>query len=215
LTGFEVVGHAVLASFIVGWASGFHHYVLLVLPVVVMSSLRPPWVKASSTLFVALAYMGLDLLLRNSTPPHQLPVPIQEGLHYFNVFGTMLIMVFLAGVYYYLINRANEALRVKTQDINNMLQNMPQGVLTITRGSVIHPEYSAYLETIFETKNIANKKLMDIVFSNTDLTEDILSQIEAAAESCIGEDSMNYEFNAHLLVHEFKMTMPGATSELI
>jgi HPt (histidine-containing phosphotransfer) domain-containing protein len=208
LTGAEVVGHAVIASFIIGWASGFHHYVLLVLPVVVMSPLRPIWIKAVATLGVALAYMGLDLLLRNSTPPHQLPAPVLEGLHYFNIFGTMLILVFMAGVYYFLINRANEALRSKTQDINNMLQNMPQGVLTITSGNLIHPEYSAYLETIFETRHIAQQNMMALVFANTNLGADALSQIEAAASSCLGEDSMNFEFNSHLLVREFDKTMP-------
>lgn len=208
MTGIEVVGHAVLASFVIGWASGFHHYVLLVLPVLVMSNLRPLWVKASSTFTVAMAYLGLDLLLRNSTPPHQLPIPIQDGLHYFNIFGTMLIMVFLAGVYYFLINRANEALRSKTQDIHNMLQNMPQGVLTVTKGSSIHPEYSAYLETIFETRDIARRNVMALVFDQSSLDANALSQVQAAMDSCLGEEIMNFDFNTHLLVQAFDKTMP-------
>jgi C4-dicarboxylate-specific signal transduction histidine kinase len=60
-------------------------------------------------------------------------------------------------------------LRQKTNDIQTMLQNMPQGILTVVEGAVIHPEYSAYLEQIFETKDIAGQKLMDLVFSNTNL----------------------------------------------
>ena len=36
-------------------------------------------------------------------------------------------------------------------------------------GGVIHPEYSAYMETIFGTKDIAGKTLMDLVFTNTSL----------------------------------------------
>ena len=52
------------------------------------------------------------------------------------------------------------ALRQKTADIQTMLQNMPQGVLTIVAGNKIHPEYSAYLETIFETTSIADRDLM-------------------------------------------------------
>lgn len=208
MTGVEVVGHAVLASFVIGWASGFHHYVLLVLPVLVMSNLRPLWVKALATFTVAMAYLGLDLLLRNSTPPHQLPIPVQDGLHYFNIFGTMLIMVFLAGVYYFLINRANEALRGKTQDIHNMLQNMPQGVLTVTKGNVIHPEYSAYLETIFETQDIARRNVMALLFDHSSLDANALSQVQAAMDSCLGEEHMNFDFNTHLLVQSFDKTMP-------
>jgi len=106
-------------------------------------------------------------------------------------------------------------LRQKTHDIQAMLQNMPQGVLTVLPGGVIHPEYSAYMETIFETKDIAGKSLMDLVFSQTSLGSNDLSQVDAAAGSCIGEDMMNFEFNSHLLVTEFDKTMPnGAVKSL-
>ncbi|MDO8752446.1 MAG: hypothetical protein Q7J80_01015, partial [Anaerolineales bacterium] len=99
-------------------------------------------------------------------------------------------------------------LRQKTNDIESMLSNMPQGVLTVTAGNIIHPEYSAYLETIFETREIAGKNLMDIVFTDTNLGADMLSQVDAAIASCIGEDQMNFEFNSHLLVTELEKTMP-------
>jgi len=100
-------------------------------------------------------------------------------------------------------------LRQKTNDIQAMLENMPQGVLTVLPGGVIHPEYSAYMETIFDTKDIAGKTLMDLVFTNTSLGSDALSTVEVAVGSVIGEDSMNYEFNSHLLVTEFDKTMPN------
>ena len=99
-------------------------------------------------------------------------------------------------------------LRQKTNDIESMLSNMPQGVLTVTAGNIIHPEYSAYLETIFETREIAGRNLMDIVFTDTNQGADLLSQVEAAIASCIGEDQMNFEFNSHLLTTELEKTMP-------
>jgi GAF domain-containing protein len=98
-------------------------------------------------------------------------------------------------------------LRQKTNDINAMLQNMPQGVLTVVSGGAIHPEYSAYLETIFETKDIAGVSVMDLIFTNTSLGADLLSQVDAAIASVIGEDEMNYEFNSHLLVAELDKTL--------
>ncbi len=98
-------------------------------------------------------------------------------------------------------------LREKTNDILNMLQNMPQGILTIVGGDKIHPEYSAYLEQIFETKSIANGNVMNLVFTNTNLGADTLSQVEATMFSCIGEDRMNFEFNSHALVTELDKTM--------
>lgn len=107
-----------------------------------------------------------------------------------------------------LVAERTQQLREKTQDIHSMLQNMPQGVLTITANNAIHPEYSAYLETIFETNQIAGKNVMELVFAGTSLGSDALSQVEAAAASCIGEDRMNFEFNSHLLVAEFDKTLP-------
>jgi HPt (histidine-containing phosphotransfer) domain-containing protein/PAS domain-containing protein len=107
------------------------------------------------------------------------------------------------------------ALRRKTADIQSMLQNMPQGVLTIVAGNRIHPEYSAYLETIFETTSIADRDVMDLVFANTNLGADALSTVEVSVASVIGEDAMNYEFNSHLLVTEFNIRMEdGRTKSL-
>lgn len=100
-------------------------------------------------------------------------------------------------------------LRQKTNDILTMLQNMPQGILTVTQGTTIHPEYSAYLEQIFETKEIAGKGMMDVVFSRSNLGSDVLSQVQAVADACIGEDKMNFDFNTHLMVTELDKTMPS------
>ncbi len=107
------------------------------------------------------------------------------------------------------------ALRQKTADIQSMLQNMPQGVLTIVAGNKIHPEYSAYLETIFETTSIADRDVMDLVFANTSLGADTLSTIEVSIAACIGEDAMNYEFNSHLLVTEFEARMADGRTKAL
>jgi HPt (histidine-containing phosphotransfer) domain-containing protein len=104
-----------------------------------------------------------------------------------------------------LVSDRTAALREKTNDIQSMLQNMPQGVMTIMAGGKIHPEYSAYLETIFDTKNIAGRDAMDFLFASSNLGSDARSQVEAAVASVIGEDSMNFDFNAHLLVSECEM----------
>ena len=104
-------------------------------------------------------------------------------------------------------------LRQKTNDIQAMLQNMPQGVMTVLPGGVIHPEYSAYMETIFETKDIGGQNLMQLVFTNTSLGSNDLSQVDAAVGSCIGEDLMNYEFNSHLLVTDFNITLPNGAAK--
>ena len=101
-----------------------------------------------------------------------------------------------------------EQLRQKTNAINAMLQNMPQGVLTVVKGGAVHPEYSAYMATIFETDDIADRPVMDLVFSGSNLGADALSQVDTTISSTIGEDEMQYDFNSHLLATEFDLTMP-------
>jgi two-component system chemotaxis sensor kinase CheA len=106
-------------------------------------------------------------------------------------------------------------LKQKTSDIQTMLQNMPQGILTVTTGNVVHSEYSAYLESIFETREIAGCNMMALVFSGTNLGADTLSQVEAVVAACVGEDVMNFEFNKHLLVGEIEKSMPDGRVKIL
>ncbi len=108
-----------------------------------------------------------------------------------------------------------EQLNEKTQDIQGMLQNMPQGILTIVADGTIHPEYSAYLETIFEIKDVAGKPAMAFLFAAANVGTDALSQVEATLGACIGEDAMNFDFNAHLLVNEISRAFPDGRKKIL
>jgi two-component system chemotaxis sensor kinase CheA len=113
------------------------------------------------------------------------------------------------------IQENSALLKQKTADIQAMLQNMQQGILTVVEGAVVHAEYSAHLEAIFETTDIAGRDLMDLVFSNTDLGADARSQVDAASHACLGEDSINFEFNQHLLVRETAKRMPDGRVKIL
>jgi two-component system chemotaxis sensor kinase CheA len=113
------------------------------------------------------------------------------------------------------IQQSSAQLKRKTADIQAMLQNMQQGILTIVDGARIHAEYSAYLEAIFETQEIAGQPVMDLVFSHSGLDADTLSQVDAAIHACLGEDSINFAFNQHLLVNEITRTMPDGRRKIL
>lgn len=113
------------------------------------------------------------------------------------------------------IQESSELLKQKTADIQTMLQNIPQGILTVTDGNKIHHEFSAYLETIFETKQIAGRDMMDLIFANTNLGSDALSQLEAVGGACIGEDVMNFAFNEHLMVGEIEKKMADGRVKIL
>lgn len=105
------------------------------------------------------------------------------------------------------IQEASALVKQKTADIQTMLQTIPQGILTIVDGNKVHPEYSAYLETLLETTDIVGRDVMELVFADTNLGADIISQTEAVSGACIGEDLMNFEFNEHLMVGEIEKRM--------
>jgi len=105
------------------------------------------------------------------------------------------------------IQQSSVLLKQKTADIQAMLQNIQQGMLTVVDGAVVHAEYSAYLEAIFETKDIAGRPVMELVFDHTNLNSDVRSQVDATIQACIGEDAINFQFNQHLLVNEVAKTM--------
>lgn len=106
-------------------------------------------------------------------------------------------------------------LRKKTNDINSMLQNMHQGIFTVYGANKIHHEFSEYLTTILETEQIADRNIMDLLFTESDLGVNAIDQINAALGALIGEDEMMFDFNSHLLVTEYTKHFSGGSSKIL
>ncbi|HNG60711.1 MAG TPA: two-component regulator propeller domain-containing protein [Cellvibrionaceae bacterium] len=105
-------------------------------------------------------------------------------------------------------------LREKNNDIQAMLSNMRQGLFTIEASGNIHQEYSLFLEEIYETKEIAGRNVMDLLFGNAQLGGDTFDQIKEAIGSIIGEGEMSFDFNSHLLLKEYQADIDGNTKHL-
>lgn len=110
LMALEIVCHGILAVVVIGWDSGFHYYIILIIPVAIVSSLTGSQVKALVAVGTALLYMGLDLAFRGAQPMAVLPSAVLNGLHYFNLASTLLILGLLAMVYYRLVCEAQARL---------------------------------------------------------------------------------------------------------
>jgi len=113
------------------------------------------------------------------------------------------------------VTERTQELAQKTVDIENMLQNMQQGIFTIMAQQVIHHEYSRYLEEILQTTDIAGRKVMDLLFQDTELGEDALDRIYVALENTIGRNALNFTLNSHLLVREFNKTLPDGSRRIL
>ena len=113
------------------------------------------------------------------------------------------------------VNARTAELATKTNDINNMLQNMHQGIFTIDQDTFVHPEYSAYLETILDTNKIAEEDAIGMLFSRSDLGSNALDQVSTALGAIMGEDSMMFDFNKHCFVEEFKKTTKAGNEKVL
>ena len=107
------------------------------------------------------------------------------------------------------IQQSSELVRQKSADIQAMLHYIPQGILTLQPGGRIHPEFSEHLATLLGTRDIAGQRVADVVFAGAGLGADATDQALAAIDACIGEDAMNFDFNAHLLPREITRPQAG------
>lgn len=110
LMGAEVVAHGIAATVMIGWDAGFHHYIVLTLPFVVVSAHYRIRTRIVMALAVSLGYMALDLFYRQAEPMVVVPKPLLDSLHYINLATMLAVMAVLASTYYRLVRRSERRL---------------------------------------------------------------------------------------------------------
>jgi diguanylate cyclase (GGDEF)-like protein len=104
----EVLGHAAIGSMLVGWDSGFHYYLLMFIPAIVVSGSRRATFPLLLLLFVF--YMGLHVVSHASG----MRVPLSGvglwTLRSFNVATVFAMAAYTARFYYLTVRRAERKL---------------------------------------------------------------------------------------------------------
>lgn len=115
LMGFEICLHGILAVYLIGWESGFHFYIMLIVPIAIVSGgineREGMWVRWIWGVGGGLLYLFMDATLRHMQPVHVLPSSVVSGLRTFNLLSTFLILGALAAVYRELLQQAESVLR--------------------------------------------------------------------------------------------------------
>ncbi|SMF00129.1 ATP-binding protein [Pseudobacteriovorax antillogorgiicola] len=114
-----------------------------------------------------------------------------------------------------IVNQRTQELRRKKDDIQAMLENINMGILTITPGQLIHQEYSKQMEQILESDQIANGQLMDVLFSSSDLSNDIKARMDSALRVAIGEHEMNFHVNYEAFVSSMHYFSPSGREKIL
>lgn len=108
---FEILGHAALAVFLLGWDSGFHFYAMVIPPVVMISPLRDGVEKMPLVMGMMMLYVIMDYMLRHVEPVYDVSSLVLNSLYYFNLITVLTVMVFLSGLYYRLVVNNERKLR--------------------------------------------------------------------------------------------------------
>jgi len=120
----EILGHAALAVYFLGWDSGFHFYAMVIPPVVMISPLKDGIAKMPVVMGMMMLYILMDYLLRHAGPLYLLPQAVLNTLYYFNLLTVLFVMVFLSGLYYRLVMQNEAKLQqLATTDSLTGLQN--------------------------------------------------------------------------------------------
>lgn len=108
----EILAHAVLAVRAIGWDSGFHYYLLVMAPVVVISQMKVRAFKPVLISVLLTVYVGMDYELRGLQPYDHLNTQTLAALRYFNIAVTFLLLTYLSNIYLKLVTKAEKDLRV-------------------------------------------------------------------------------------------------------
>ncbi|OUR96114.1 hypothetical protein A9Q81_13035 [Gammaproteobacteria bacterium 42_54_T18] len=113
------------------------------------------------------------------------------------------------------VKERTAALKQKSDDITGMLNNLHQGLFTITEGGLIHSEYAPFLEQIFETHHVANRDFSDLLFQHSQIDESVISGVKNAALSIIGGEMCDYSRFSSRLIKELSLSFTNHRSKNI
>ncbi|WP_311223517.1 MULTISPECIES: diguanylate cyclase [unclassified Acidovorax] len=106
----EVMGHASIGTLLIGWDSGFHYYLLMFIPAIVVSMAQH--IRTCLMLLVLLGfYLGLHTLSRHLGPLEPLSMQGLGWVHAFNVAVVFAMAAYTARFYYATVRRAESQLR--------------------------------------------------------------------------------------------------------
>jgi diguanylate cyclase (GGDEF)-like protein len=203
----EIIGHAILAVRAIGWDSGFHYYLLVMVPIVVISQIKVRWVKPVLIVCVMLIYMVLDYRMRSLVPYHELNAQTLGALRYFNIAVTVLLLAYLAGLYLKLVRQAEKKLReLATTDPLTKLLNR-RSLLEVAEYELLqrqrHPEPLAFV-----LADIDHFKAINDLHGHA-AGDTVLQAVSAILQQAVREQDSVARWGGE----EFLILMPNTTLE--
>ena len=107
----EIILHAVLAVALIGWDSGFHYYLMVMLPMIFVSPGAHLRRKLLHGVVLLAVYLALDAYAHAQAPPLTVSQNVLTLLRWFNVSAGFLMLGLLANAYYKAVLASEQRLR--------------------------------------------------------------------------------------------------------
>ncbi len=116
----EIVIHAFAAVYFLGWESGFHYYVLSILPMVFFFSRKGRAFRASVTFFLMLVYAGIFIYSINFRPVLNSDLAVENDLNIMNMVATAGIIALISFYYSRTVIKAENKLKRMNRDLGRL-----------------------------------------------------------------------------------------------
>jgi two-component sensor histidine kinase/HPt (histidine-containing phosphotransfer) domain-containing protein/HAMP domain-containing protein len=137
-------------------------------------------------------------------------VPLTQGNQVEQPALFAIANTFASAINTVILVEAMQLIERKTKEVRTIFANINQGIFTIEGDFCISREYSAHLERILGSRDLAGKKVDELIFQNSDITMDTMSQIKTCIDNSLGEDVFNYDLNAHLMPRQMELKSIGS-----
>lgn len=111
LIGFEVVLHAILATWLIGWEAGFHLLIIPSVPVTLLNHELGLRTKVTLAVLVTGVYLALGAFVRGTAPLYGVPPAVLQGLYAMNIVTLFGVLALLSITYHDVVQRAQRQLR--------------------------------------------------------------------------------------------------------
>jgi len=116
--------------------------------------------------------------------------------------GLLILSALLLGFMFFTV-RQSRVIRLQRNRMQEVLDNIEEGILRFDKDFRVEAEFSAHLALILDIqKDATGQDLFQILFHKTDLTEDSQATIRAALANILGEGELGWSLNGNQLPGE-------------
>lgn len=116
--------------------------------------------------------------------------------------GLLAVSLVLVGFMFYAVRQAR-VIRSQRDRMQEVLDNIEEGILRFGKDFKIRKEYSAHVSKILDAQGeLTGQDLFSILFKESALSADAQATIRAALANVFDEDEISWSFNSHQLPFE-------------